>query len=118
MSDLPKKASAHADTLLTGLLGSPKSRKGLIAAVHSLGLSKDFVCGWLSTKVNQGVISRTHVEGKVCYQVADLNPVLPDSLYPAWLDPRNLPPTTGRRIYRTPKLKVNPQHEKLPTSPD
>ncbi len=118
MSRPPKKALTHADSLLTGLLGSPKSRKGLIAAVHTLGLSKDFVCGWLSTKVNHGLVSRTYVNGVVCYQIADLNPVIPVSQYPSWLEPRNLPPSSGRRIYRTPKLKVKPQHAKLPTSSD
>lgn len=90
-----------------GLLRSPKTRAGLIAAVASMGLSRRFVIGWLTAAEQAGriVALQSSVGGAPLYQAAreTHDERLQPSPYPAWLCPSHapLPPTTGRRVYTT-----------------
>lgn len=102
-----------ADRLLMGLLRTPKTRNGLIAAATSLRsegveqLSRNFVFGWISEKVRDGTLSRSTVsvggsKTTCIYQLAtcfgatiEIKP----SEYPSWLEPRGLPATSSRTIH-------------------
>jgi hypothetical protein len=103
-----REFARKANALLLGLLRTPKTRAGLIAALSG-GLGRNYVYGWLSERVRDGTI----VELKTCkppaYQVATAvifeQPA--PSMYPAWLDPRALPLSERKHNYIDGK-PVNP----------
>lgn len=90
----------HAEKVLLTLLRTPKSRTGLVAAVKSQVISRNYVFGFLSEGRRTGLLT-THKSGAtVMYSVAQAiveeKPVV--SEYPSWLDPRSLPASTGRKV--------------------
>ena len=102
---MPKPASKASElrrahkTLMT-LLKTPKTRLGLVAAVKSERINRNYVFGFLSEGRRNGTLT-THRSGQfVMWQVAaaivDEKPVA--SEYPSWLDPRSLPTSTGRSV--------------------
>lgn len=90
----------QAERVLLTLLRTPKSRTGLVAAVKSKTISRNYVFGFLSEGRRNGTLT-THKSGAtVMYQVAtaivEEKPVA--SEFPAWLDPRSLPTSTARMV--------------------
>lgn len=102
MAKPPSKASQtrKAYKTLMALLRTPKTRLGLVAAVQSAAISKNYVFGFLSEGRRTGTLT-THRSGQfVMWQVAtaivDEKPIA--SEYPSWLDPRTLPTSSGRSV--------------------
>jgi hypothetical protein len=102
MKKPPSKAAQtrQAERTLLGLLRTPKTRNGLIAAVKSQTITRNYVFGFLSEGRRNGTLT-THKSGAlVMYQVAtavtDEKPV--ESPFPSWLDPRSLPVSTSRVV--------------------
>lgn len=90
----------QAERVLLSLLRTPKTREGLVAAVRSQTISRNYVFGFLSEGRNNGTLV-THKSGQyVMYQVAvaivEERPVASD--YPSWLDPRSLPTSSARLV--------------------
>lgn len=90
-----------AEKLLTGLLGTPKTRAGLVAAVADSGLSKHYIFGWLGDQLRKGLVVELKASKPATFQMA--HKVIAErpsaSIYPAWLGPRELPVTFSRRAY-------------------
>lgn len=90
-----------AELVLTRLLRTPKTRKGLVAAVTSRMISKNFVFGWLSNQVVSGGVIRLKSSYAVTYQIkgpaVQENPAL--SEFPSWLDPRTLPVVSECKVF-------------------
>ena len=110
----PKKVIAAATARLHGLLKSPKTKEGLNAALADLDLSIHFLSGWLSREMKAGRVMQAHrkFEGRDQY-VMCCTPVEPpnfESVYPAWLDCRNLP-AYDRRHYCANLDHLTPQQE-------
>lgn len=102
MSKPPSKAEQirQAEKVLLSLLRTPKTRAGLVAAVKSKTISRNYVFGFLSEGRRNGTLI-THKSGAaVMFQVApavvEEKPVA--SEFPSWLDPRTLPVATGRIV--------------------
>lgn len=102
MTKPPSKASQirQAEKVLLSLLRTPKTRSGLVAAVKTKTISRNYVFGFLSEGRRNGTLT-THKSGPtVMYQVAteivEEKPVA--SEFPSWLDPRALPASTGRMV--------------------
>lgn len=92
---------AKAERILRTLLKTPKTRSGLIAAVHDKGfISKHFVYGWIATRRRDGTVVMLKSMGELWYQLAPTTVVeVPkESVYPSWLDPRALPDAKGRLL--------------------
>lgn len=90
----------QAENTLRGLLRTPKTRPGLIAAVVKDKISPHYVYGWLAERRRDGTLAIHKSGGVLMYQIA-LEVVLEkptESLYPSWLDPRLLPTATGRVV--------------------
>lgn len=102
MSKGPSKAAQvrQAERTLLGLLRTPKTRTGLIAAVRSKVISKHYVYGFLAEGRTSGALVTFKSGRDVMYQVAQ--PVVQEvpeaSVYPSWLDPRSIPLSTSRVV--------------------
>jgi hypothetical protein len=90
-----------AERILEGLLRTPKTRGGLVAAVITNHISRNFVFGWLSEKSRDGTLTKLKSGSNVMYQIAKhvVVEVPAESAYPSWLDPRWLPLAAGRTVY-------------------
>lgn len=98
----PSKAGQlrQAEKTLRGLLRTPKTRVGLIAAVAKGSISRNYVYGWLSERRRDGTITVLKSGATLMFQVAPatVSEAPEPSLYPLWLDPRALPLSTGRTV--------------------
>lgn len=96
-----RSASRKADSLLSGLLRTPKTRPGLVAAVINTGVGKHFVYGWLADQLRTGKVAALKSSRPVSYQMAALalqeKPT--EGKYPTWLEPRFLPVSSTRKTY-------------------
>lgn len=90
-----------ADKMLRALLRTPKTRGGLVAAVKSAQISRNYVFGWLSERRRDGSVTKLRSSTTVMYQIAShvVCEVPAESVYPSWLDPRALPVSTNRTAY-------------------
>lgn len=91
----------RAEVVLTRLLKTPKTRNGLVAAVTSKKISRNFVFGWLANQVVSGGVVKLKSGALVTYQIKGTvileNPAL--SGFPSWLDPRTLPTVSEHKIF-------------------
>lgn len=96
-----KEKAAEASRLLSGLLRSPKTRPGLIAAVASHGVTKHFVYGILTEWVRTGLVTVLKSGAQPTYQLTEHVVIEQpaESPFPGWMDPRNLPPSSSRAVY-------------------
>lgn len=85
---------------LTALLKSPKTRKGLLAATADMGLAPAVINGWISAAAHIGTVCTHRAGPHLMYSLksAQVDEPTGVSLYPGWLDPRNLPAFSARRI--------------------
>jgi hypothetical protein len=90
-----------AEAILRGLLRTPKTRGGLVAAVTTNAISRNFVFGWLSDKTRDGTVTTLKSGDSVMYQITKhvIEEVPSISLYPSWLDPRILPMAIKASLY-------------------
>lgn len=98
--------------LLVGLLRSPKTKAGLMAAAESRGITKNFVHGWLSEAVASGRVLPLKSHHPVAYQCASfvVHERPAGGEFPVWLEPRSLPTSLGTQTYVDGKL-VRKQEE-------
>lgn len=91
----------RAKALLEALLRAPKTRNGLIAASATKGVTSNFVYGWLSNALRTGFVVAHKSTEPLTYQLASTAATERprEGLYPAWLEPRALPPFTSRTAY-------------------
>lgn len=91
----------RAEIVLTRLLKTPKTRNGLVAAVTSKKISRNFVFGWLANQVVSGGVIKLKSGMLITYQIKGEvileNPAL--SEFPSWLDPRSLPVVSERKVF-------------------
>lgn len=91
----------RAEVVLTRLLKTPKTRNGLVAAVTSKKISRNFVFGWLANQVVSGGVVKLKSGALVTYQIKGTvileDPAL--SGFPSWLDPRTLPSVVERKVF-------------------
>lgn len=92
---------AAAEKILVALLRSPKSRSGLIAAVAGKKISRHFVFGWISRQLTVGAVAQLKSTFPPMFQLSEcvVEEHSAPSQYPSWLDPRQLPPSQGRRVF-------------------
>lgn len=90
-----------AEAVLMGLLKTPKTRNGLVAAVTSRMISRRFVFGWLANQVVSGGLVKLKSGSVVTYQVKGrtIQEVPVTSTYPSWLDPRFVPAISERKVF-------------------
>lgn len=90
-----------AEAVLAGLLRSPKTRNGLVAAVTSRMISRRFVFGWLANQVVSGGIVKLKSGSVVTYQISGrtIQETPAHSEFPAWLDPRVIPSAGERKVF-------------------
>ena len=93
--------AAAAERVLTLLLRTPKSRSGLIAAVTSQKISRHFVFGWLSNQIATGLVAQLKSTRPPTFQLSThiVQEQARAGDYPAWLEPRELPESRGRRVF-------------------
>lgn len=114
-----KKAVEGAKYTLTCLLRNPKSRAGLIAAVRSELIGRNFVYGWLTEECRAGRVTVLKAGHSVTYQLTSCIPresPVP-SPYPNWLDPRALPLSDTRHVYLDGR-EVNPDDPQREEDPE
>lgn len=100
MSAARRESVKQAEKVLRRLLRTPKTRDGLIAAVRSKEISKNFVFGFISAGVREGLITTLKSSRPLMYQLSECIAERPcPGIYPAWLEPRSLPDSTARRIF-------------------
>lgn len=91
--------------VLDGLLRSPKTRAGLIAAVEP-EMTKNFVYGYLAERMRIGKVTPLKSCDPLQYVMTEFvvieTPVPSD--FPAWLEPRVLPTGTHRHVFIDAKL--------------
>lgn len=93
----------HANTVLMRLLRTPKTRRGLIAAVSDQGMSSKFVEGWLVERCRSGTVTQLKSQNprapffQLSKYLASETPA--EGQFPSWLEPRGLPPTIGKTTY-------------------
>ena len=103
-----------AEKILLGLLRTPKTRAGLVAAVVGKKISRRFVFGWLAEKEHIGIVVCLKSTATVTYQLAStLSVEAPrEGDFPSWLEPRVLPTVVARTAYIDGvKVGANPQHK-------
>lgn len=90
----------QAEKTLLGLLRTPKSRPGLIAAVVKGKISRNYIFGWLAERRRDGTLTVHKSSGAVMYQIAvhGVSETPIESVYPRWLDPRSLPTAASRVV--------------------
>jgi hypothetical protein len=97
----PKGTLVRAARRLSALLKTPKTKRGMAAAVSDLALSQWFVSGWLSREMKAGRVIEVHqrVRGQKLYVLAttQVEPPKVDTIYPAWLCPQEVPQYASRR---------------------
>lgn len=103
-----KASKAKLNRLLKGLLKSPKTRAGLIAAAKTLGVSANAVYGWLAARGREGVVFK-YISGKTTLftvyrtlaQEHDSRRLDTEHLtvFPEWMQPKFIPPTSTHRIH-------------------
>lgn len=89
------------EKVLLGLLRTPKTRAGLVAAVAVKGqVSKHHVYGWLAQRRLDGTVTVLKSGNVVMYQAVQVvvSEKARESEYPPWLEPRALPFATGRIV--------------------
>jgi hypothetical protein len=95
-----KSKLEEANRLLEGLLRSPKTRNGLIAAVAP-GLSKNYVYGWITEQIRTGRVTPLKASDPPMYQMTEYvvieRPL--QSEFPMWLEPRVIPPCSDRQVH-------------------
>ena len=115
------KPPVQAERLLRGLLRSPKTRKGLFAAVAAQGYTRNWVYGWLASALYTGLIV-VHRGGRdpqyVLASEDDLHVHDSTAAYPAWMCPKPPPPFAARRVYRLGDDSPVPQQELQRTKND
>lgn len=91
----------QAEALLHGLLRTPKTRPGLVAAVSSHGVTRNFVYGWLAAHRSSGAVAQLKSMRTVMYQMSHhvVQEVPAEGRYPTWMEPRALPMVTHRRVF-------------------
>lgn len=91
----------RANKMLLALLKTPKTRAGLMAAVTTGTITKNFIYGWLSEGKRNGTLTVLKTRNSLTYCVATqvVHEVAEESVFPQWLDPRVLPRPCGRRAY-------------------
>lgn len=96
-----KERRERAEKLLIGLLRTPKTRSGLIAAVATEGITKNFVFGFLSQTQREGTVTQLKSTNPVQYQASEHIVVEKpaERMFPTWLEPRELPMSVGRRTF-------------------
>lgn len=101
MSAARKDEVAKANTTLRRLLRTPKTRAGLIAAVKSKDISRNYVYGWLTDQVRSGKVVVLKSGVSVMYQGASyvVQEVPESGNYPEWLEPRWVPSSESRRVF-------------------
>lgn len=109
MSARRRQAIEQAKLVLSRLLRNPKSRTGLIAAVRSEYVSRNFVYGWLTEECRAGRVTVLKAGHQLMYQLTSCIPreAPAESTYPQWLDPRALPLSDVRRVFLDGR-EVNP----------
>lgn len=100
-----------AETILTRLLRTPKTRNGLVAAVTSKMISRRFVFGWLANQVVSGGVVKLKSGSHVTFQIkGQAIAETPDYRgFPSWLDPRTVPVATVRKVFIDGKPVDTPQ---------
>lgn len=91
----------RAKALLSGLLKAPKTQAGLIAAAKTKGVTNNFVYGFLANGLRTGAIVKHKSSDPETYQLA-LHAAIESpgkGRFPDWLEPRSVPPFTGRTAY-------------------
>lgn len=90
-----------AEKTLRGLLRTPKTRNGLVAAVCNGIVGRNFVYGWLAERRRDGTVTTLKSGKNVAFQIAKhvVIEVPAESVYPAWLDPRIVPMAASRAIH-------------------
>lgn len=90
----------QAEKVLTALLRTPKTRDGLVAAVKTKTISRNYVYGFLAEGRRKGALTTLQSGRQVMYQVATaiVQEKSVASVYPSWLDPRALPMSTSRVV--------------------
>lgn len=90
----------EAEKTLRGLLRTPKSRPGLIAAVVKGKISKNYIFGWLAERRRDGTLTVHKGSNALMYQIAvhGVSETPTESIYPRWLDPRSLPTAASRVV--------------------
>lgn len=96
-----KQVVARGEAVLRSLLRTPKTRKGLIAAIKGHGLTENFVYGFLSEAERRGEVVKLKAGQVLTYQLSrSFYMEQPEpSRWPQWLDPRSLPAIQSRRIF-------------------
>lgn len=91
----------HAERTLRSLLRTPKTRAGLIAAVSKGHITKNFVFGWLSEHVRDGLVTELKSGSAPMYQITSAIVVEQPKVggYPEWLEPRHVPVSISRTVY-------------------
>lgn len=108
---LPKAEQLRrANKMLSALLRTPKTRAGLIAAVTTGAISRNYIYGWLSEGKRNGTLTVLKTRNSLTYCVAAkvVQEVAQESVFPTWLDPRVLPALCGRRAYLDGKRVMAP----------
>ena len=114
-----RKAIEQAKLVLSRLLRNPKSRAGLIAAVRSEYVSRNFVYGWLTEECRSGRVTVLKTGHALMYQLTSCVPreAPRESSFPAWLDPRSLPLSDARRVFLDGR-EVNPDNPQREEDPE
>lgn len=91
----------QAERTLLALLRTPKTKAGLVAAIKSKTISRNYVYGFLSEGKRTGRLVTLKSGALVMYQVAGthLTEKSAVSEYPSWLDPRSLPVSAARAVF-------------------
>ena len=89
-----------AERMLRGLLKTPKTRAGLIAAVTKGVVSRNYVYGWLAEGSRDGTLTKLRSMGACWYQLTPevIEEVPLPGIFPGWLDPRSLPASRSRTV--------------------
>lgn len=89
-----------AQRVLDGLLRSPKTRPGLIAAVSDT-MSKNFVYGHLAERIRTGKVTVLKTGAEPMYQMTEFIVIEQprESDWPSWLEPRSIPLCVQRHVY-------------------
>ena len=115
-SKIAKDQKVHQ--LLRALLRTPKTRKGLVAAARSRGVTPHFVYGFIADAVRTGVLTVHKSGDEVLYQTTSFAGAEQprEGHYPAWLEPRMLPAFTSAEAFiDARRLTDEPQEEEEDT---
>jgi hypothetical protein len=90
----------QAERILTALLRTPKTRDGLVAAVKTKTITRNYVYGFLAEGRRKGSLTTLKSGHSVMFQITSsvVEERAVASVYPSWLDPRALPASTTRLV--------------------